>query len=577
MSKIDQKITHQAKFVRIGILFLFSLGMCLFVGLVLRSPADSRAAKAPNHFFSDSSIFPAQPITTTNTSTPTDTLTATFTSTSTSTDTSTPTVTASTTPSPSSTLTETPTGTPTVTGTPPTLTPTYTNTPTFTPTITGTPPTPTPTGTITPNLVMSLTVVPGQASVGQVLSFRVTITNFGNAPATNIFVTDTFIQYLDLSGATSSQGTVSTNAAARTVNVTVGTLNPNQTVTIVISTVVNNFATATTIQTHNSVMIFTFAGISQSKSSNVVSFRILVGPQQGGTGGIEPDYPSSSTKNDTNSSTFIPALLVGFLLFLAGLFALGYSGRIHSSRSQWSGWYQRIGLLLLFSGVIFALGGFLLSKAGNQSTILTNLPDGMVTETAKVVNYSLTPEAAIIPWPDTLDKLPDFPIPSPTVVITPGPDGEKPDISAVTRLIIPAIGVDNIVKYVPFDGQTWMIAGLKEEIAWMGNTSWPGLGSNTGLSGHVTLRDGSDGPFRNLVDLENGDQVVIYTEEKIYTYQVNQKFIIEDSDLSVLLPSDAPRVTLITCTDWNKELKIYLKRLIVVAELVETKPIHAAQ
>jgi len=36
--------------------------------------------------------------------------------------------------------------------------------------------------------------------------------------------------------------------------------------------------------------------------------------------------------------------------------------------------------------------------------------------------------------------------------------------------------MDTVVKYVPYDGLTWLIAGLQQEIAWMGDTSWPGLG-----------------------------------------------------------------------------------------------------
>ena len=129
-------------------------------------------------------------------------------------------------------------------------------------------------------------------------------------------------------------------------------------------------------------------------------------------------------------------------------------------------------------------------------------------------------------------------------------------------------------KYVPFDGQTWMIAGLKEEIAWMGDTSWPGLGGNTGLAGHVTLRDGSDGPFRNLVELVAGDEVVVYTEEKVYTYRVRETSLREDGDMSVIAVSDGSQITLITCAEWNKDLKMYLKRLIVFADLVGSRPIN---
>ena len=118
----------------------------------------------------------------------------------------------------------------------------------------------------------------------------------------------------------------------------------------------------------------------------------------------------------------------------------------------------------------------------------------------------------MLPTP-TPYNLPNFPVPTPTALVSVGPDGGEPDSSSVSRLNIPAIGVDAVVKYVPFSGSTWLISGLKQEIAWMGDTSWPGLGSNTGFAGHVDLVTGERGPFWDLKDLKTGDQVVVYTEK----------------------------------------------------------------
>jgi sortase A len=141
---------------------------------------------------------------------------------------------------------------------------------------------------------------------------------------------------------------------------------------------------------------------------------------------------------------------------------------------------------------------------------------------------------------------------------------------------VPAIGLDTVVKYVPFDGLTWMIAGLHQEVAWMGDTSWPGLGGNTALAGHITLRTGGDGPFRHLDLLAAGDEITLATDQNIYLYRVVESRVVDETDLSILQSSGGSRLTLITCSDWNGTTGFYMRRLAVSAELVETTPIKAA-
>jgi sortase A len=167
----------------------------------------------------------------------------------------------------------------------------------------------------------------------------------------------------------------------------------------------------------------------------------------------------------------------------------------------------------------------------------------------------------------TPSSLPDYPIPSPTGQLSTGPDGGPADSSAITRIVIPAMNLDAVVKFVPFDGKTWLIGGLRQEVAWMGDTSWPGLGGNTGLAGHVDLADGSDGPFWNLNQLKTGDEVILYAGDKVYKYKVRQKVEVDETDMSVVQPSTEPQITLITCTGWDAGLRVYLRRLVVFADL----------
>lgn len=107
----------------------------------------------------------------------------------------------------------------------------------------------------------------------------------------------------------------------------------------------------------------------------------------------------------------------------------------------------------------------------------------------------------------------------------------------------------------------------------MGNTSWPGIGGNTAFAGHVTVAGMGDGPFRHLDELPVGEIVLLYTERSIYTYQVRESRVTDDQDMSVILPTDNPQISLITCIDWDDETDTYLKRLVVIADLVRSEPI----
>ena len=57
----------------------------------------------------------------------------------------------------------------------------------------------------------------------------------------------------------------------------------------------------------------------------------------------------------------------------------------------------------------------------------------------------------------------------------------------------------------------------------------------------------------------------------MYTYRVSGQRVVEDTDTSVVAPTDKPQITLITCTDWSSELRTYLQRLIVFAEFVQVQ------
>lgn len=477
-----------------------------------------------------------------------------------------PTNTPTRTPTPTNTLT------PTVTGTPPT------STPSPTPTVTGTPPTPTVTGTLTPSPIATYSVSPRQARVGQDITYVLTITNNGNGPATNVIARDSFSSYVDLRSVSPTIGTQSTSSSTRSYSVSIDSLSPGQTAKVTIVVRVNS-SLKTTYSVNNSASVsYTANGTSRSTSSNSVSVQLIGSSTLPGTGFTEP--LRRAPPPDQGPGWAWVGWLVAGLLVATGLIFLSFGVRNRQKYADWSEWFQKTGFLMITIGLLFGLATWGLSQDKSGSTPLARLV-GTAPAATSVASKPFTPQVGLedywgptyTPEPETL---PDFPIPSPTIQNTPGPNEQPQDVSPVTQLSIPVLGVNAVVKYVPYDGITWLIAGLQQEIAWMGNTSWPGLGGNTALAGHVTLRDGSDGPFRYLDQLKTGDQIFIYTDENMYTYKVQDIFDVDPSDLDVVKPTSNSVLTLITCSDWDSSSELYLKRLIVVSDLTNVKPMKAS-
>jgi LPXTG-site transpeptidase (sortase) family protein len=214
-----------------------------------------------------------------------------------------------------------------------------------------------------------------------------------------------------------------------------------------------------------------------------------------------------------------------------------------------------------------------LAVIGGVKPLIATEQAPVITKEAREPVVQAVDIAAYLPTP-TPSSLPDYPIPTPSVIPTNAPGSGEPDASAIQRIRIPRLALDTVVKFVPYEGGTWLIGGLKQEVAWMGDTSWPGLGGNTGLAGHVDLADGSDGPFWRLSELKAGDEVLLHTERNVYTYQVREQVVVPDYDMSVIEATEKAQITLITCTGWDTELRTYLQRLIVFADLVSVAPLQ---
>jgi len=106
------------------------------------------------------------------------------------------------------------------------------------------------------------------------------------------------------------------------------------------------------------------------------------------------------------------------------------------------------------------------------------------------------------------------------------------------RIQIPSIGVDAPV--VQGDGWEQLKKGVAQHIG----TANPGQTGNLVLSAH---NDIFGEIFRYLDKLQPGDEIIVFTNQKQYTYVVDGTRVVEPTSVEVMAPTGSPVVTLISC------------------------------
>mgnify|MGYP000288941134 CR=1 FL=1 len=142
-------------------------------------------------------------------------------------------------------------------------------------------------------------------------------------------------------------------------------------------------------------------------------------------------------------------------------------------------------------------------------------------------------------------------------------------IDPLRRLRINTLGIDSAVLPVPFTGGEWDVSRLGLAAGWLETSAHPLETGNTVLAGHLNLLGYGAAPFQKLAQLSDGALIQLYTERMLYTYQVRGARLVAENDLSALAPMSAPRLTLLTCANWNALRQDYTHRLVVNAELVQ--------
>jgi sortase A len=132
---------------------------------------------------------------------------------------------------------------------------------------------------------------------------------------------------------------------------------------------------------------------------------------------------------------------------------------------------------------------------------------------------------------------------------TPGPEQAR-------VIQIPAIGVNHPVVEGAYDWEQ-----LKRGVAHHVGSAQPGQVGNMVLAAH---NDVYGAIFQHLDQLSPGDEFVVQTNQRAYTYVVTKIEIVEPTDVDVLAATNHASATLISCYPY----RINTHRIVVFADLV---------
>jgi len=107
--------------------------------------------------------------------------------------------------------------------------------------------------------------------------------------------------------------------------------------------------------------------------------------------------------------------------------------------------------------------------------------------------------------------------------------------SAIGRLEIPRLRLSAVVLEGS-DGGT-----LRLGVGRVANSALPGNPGNLVLAGH------RDTFFRPLREIRPGDRISLRTREGTFSYTVDWTKVVKPTDVSVIMPTSSPALTLVTC------------------------------
>ncbi len=155
------------------------------------------------------------------------------------------------------------------------------------------------------------------------------------------------------------------------------------------------------------------------------------------------------------------------------------------------------------------------------------------------------------------------------VIVTPAAALELEDVEVT--ISIPSIEVEAPIvtlhiRAFPNGEVTWDTSGITSEVGFLEGMPWFGEGGNVVLGGHSELAERAPTVFYELDAVEIGDEIIINDRGEEFVYIVTDTFEVDQSDLSILFPTNGEQLTLMTCDTDSLAGGVYSRRVVVIAE-----------
>ncbi len=237
-------------------------------------------------------------------------------------------------------------------------------------------------------------------------------------------------------------------------------------------------------------------------------------------------------------------------------------------RARPRNWRDNV-LLLVEIGAALALVVIIVNSLGTLQTLNSyaaqaqHVPTPTAGANAPAVAQGELPGASYPPADANLSQLPGSSSPPQalpagvgvSVQSVPALPPPTPGPQSPTRIVISKLGID----WPIVEGDGW--EELKRGVGHHVGSANPGERGNLVLSGHD---DVFGEVFKDIDQLEDGDEIVIYAGGHPFRYAVRARRVVSPSELSVISPTREAIVTLITCTPY----RVDTQRLVVIAQLI---------
>lgn len=135
------------------------------------------------------------------------------------------------------------------------------------------------------------------------------------------------------------------------------------------------------------------------------------------------------------------------------------------------------------------------------------------------------------------------------------------------QLSIPALSLEAPIVQAPLGYPSWDLTRLGANVGYLEGTGQMGQAGNLVLAGHSTTTRLAPSVFYDLHTLQAGDEIFVNLHGTEKRYVVTAVTRVEESDISVVMPTAHEQLTLLTCAteSYRASSASYTQRYIVTA------------